>query len=219
MNKLNFLRSFATIALLVVAGTGAFAQVTGTGSLVAKGAAPEDVDYVTVNSTMPYQVTPFDWGTLAPIMNPSIYKWSIATGASGTDWTMFQSNGTTALADIPANPGYYTQNAISIKWLAPGSYVLNVTEKSQPTVGTSCEETTPQDLTVNILPWPKANWGTNTDPSACGLTGNVTVNLACTGSQSITVSYNVYFTALATGSARTKLNPTLLTVGLTNAGY
>ena len=82
MKNSTFLKSIATIALFIVAGMGAFAQVTSTGGLVPKGVAPEDVDYVTVNSTTPYEVTPFDWGTLSAIMNPSIYKWAITSRVS-----------------------------------------------------------------------------------------------------------------------------------------
>jgi hypothetical protein len=194
-------------------------QVTGTGSLVAKGAVTdpvgqEDMDYVTVGSTMPYEVTGFDWGTLSGVVTP-LFNWSVTgTGTSN----LYKADGSTSLAADADFAGFYPDKSISIKWGTAGTYTINVAERGKFTSTASCPDATPETLPITVLAWPKVDWGTITDPTACGV-ASVSLPLTVKGSKSITVSYDVYYTALATGSTEQKLTATPATQTYTNTGY
>lgn len=201
MKKMTLLRSMATVALFTVVGMGAFAQVTGTGTMVPTGASPQDVDYVTVNSTMPYQVTAFDWGTLSGVLG-SAFKWSVSA-----DGTIAKTDGS-ALTQV-GSTGYYNENSIGIKWTAIGTKTLTLTEIGR-NIGfntvTSCPGTD-VTLPVNVLARPKVDWGTFTDPSGCSISGGAaSVPVVCSGSQTITVNYHVTFTPLVVDGTHPVVN-------------
>jgi hypothetical protein len=214
MKKMTMLRSIATLAFLVVVGMNLSAQVTGTGIMVPTGAAPQDVDYVTINSTIPYQVTAYDWAGLSSVMQ-SAFQWTVSA-----DGTISKQDGS-ALSTIGAT-GYASDNAVGIKWTNTGSKTISLTEIGQViSTGnlTSCAGT-PVTLTVNVLPRPVITWNAaGADPSGCGLATAIIPVHYTDGSKTITVTYDVYYTALATGSPRTKVNAIALTATLnTTAG-
>lgn len=213
MKTTNFLKTIAVVVALATISMSSIAQVTGTGTLIAKTAgAPDNVDYVTVGSVVPYKVTPYNWLGLAASMNASSFQWAMTTGVSGTDWTLYKADGTTALPFVGPNS---TESDITIKWLLEGSYTINVAEKSNPKVGTGCVGNV-ENLPINVIPHPKAMWAAFTDPSGCGLTGPINVPVTCAGSSTITVSYSVVYTPAATGVAGA---PSALTATVAAGGY
>lgn len=124
--------------------TGAFAQVAGTDYSEYDGsaAAPADVDYVTVGSTMGYYAEP------DPIYHPDYNaggSWTLDGDGSWT-WT------------IPTNPGSATlaypgdANYVQITWVGLGDHVVNVAESYSG----GCTDATPQVMNTTVLPEPTA---------------------------------------------------------------
>ena len=137
MRTKNLFRSIVAATLAVVS-MSAFAQpnVTTSGiASVTKGTplsttapsalTPQVVDFVTIRSVMPYNVTPDPViktivASGAPFQ-PSSFNWRLAT-AKGS---LFTADSTTALANIVTDPagynaGYYLDTAVTVKWTVIG---------------------------------------------------------------------------------------------------
>jgi hypothetical protein len=156
----------------------------------------ENPEYVTVGSIMPYKVSPYDWGSLSPFMDPSIFKWWLNGNATG--YVLLKSDGITALTLLPPpNHDYYPDSAISIQWVKTGNYTIRVNEKSMPKPGMmSCDKPGDfQTLDVVVANRPTIAWDGATLKGGCNL-DNTTQNIPVIvkGSKQITVTYDIIYT-------------------------
>lgn len=172
------------------------AQITATSTtFTTKYSGGEEPEYVTVGSIMPYKVTPFDWGSLAPFMDPSIFKWWLNGNATG--YAMLKSDGVTPLAALPPpNNVYYPDSAISIHWIKTGNYTIRVHEKNMPKAGINgCDQPGDfQTLDVVVAEHPSIKWDGPTTRGGCGLDSTTQdIPVIMTGSKKIMVTYDLVY--------------------------
>jgi hypothetical protein len=172
------------------------AQITATSTtFTTKYSGGDEPEYVTVGSIMPYKVTPFNWGSLAPFMDPSIFKWWLNGNATG--YTLLKSDGVTPLTQLPPpNHVYYPDSAISINWIKTGNYTIRVHEKNMPKTGiNSCDQPGDfQTLDVVVAEHPSIKWDGPTTRGACGLDSTTQdIPVIMTGSKLITVTYDLVY--------------------------
>jgi len=193
-------RIFLAYITLVLTTSMASAQVTTTsGVFITKFNGGDEPEYVTVGSIMPYKVTPYNWGTLAQYMNPSIYKWWLNGNATG--YNLLKSDGTTILAALPPpNHVYYPDSLISIQWVKTGKYTIRVNEKSMPknNISTCDQPGDFQTLDVVVADRPNIAWDGPIVHGGCGLDSTIqNIPVTVKGSKQITVTYTLVFTPQA----------------------
>ena len=163
------LKSIPATVSLMVCTLMASSQVTTPSSIFTnKGNDQDSVEIVTVGSIMPYNISPFNWGSLKEIMNPSIFKWWLNGNANGYD--LLKSDGITPLTPLPPpNNVYYPDSSISIHWLKTGKYRIKVNEKSEPKTKIKlCDNSSDiQTLSVLVLDRPTASWDSAISKSGC----------------------------------------------------
>lgn len=190
----------------------AYSQVTTTSTLfTTKKDDPDSVEYVTVGSIMPYKVTPFNWGSLAAYMNPSIFKWWLNGNTTG--YELLQSDGITPLTLLPPpNHAYYPDSGISIRWIKTGKYTIRVNEKSMPKENfTMCDQGSDiQTLDVLVADRPTVAWNGPTLKGGCSLDSTVQqIPVLLSGSGQITITYTLAFTP-QNGTVSTNTNQTVI---------
>lgn len=192
--------SMTMIGLLVILNVAtSTAQITSSSNKFNnKNNGGESPEYVTVGSIMPYKISPFDWGTLSSLMDPSIFKWWLNGNATG--YTLLKSDGVTTLTLLPPpNHDYYSDSMISIQWIKTGDYTIRVSEKSMPKPGiTSCDKPGDfQTLDVVVADRPTIAWDGVTVKGGCGLDGTTqSIPVVMKGSKQITVTYDIVYTPL-----------------------
>ena len=183
-------------------------QVTTKQTLFStKKNSSDTIEYVTLGSIMPYKVSPFNWGSLASFMDPSIYKWWLNGNATG--YNLLKPDGITPLNPLPPpNHVYYNDSSISIQWIKTGKYTIRVNEKSMPKPGiTTCDKGSDiQTLDIVVADRPTVAWDGPTLKGGCGM-DNATqyVPLLLKGSKEITITYTLDFTP-QTGTVTTLAN-------------
>jgi hypothetical protein len=187
---------FLYCLIIALTTSAANAQITATSdSFTTKYDNEGEPEYVTVGSIMPYKVTPFNWGSLAAFMNPSIYKWWLNGDATG--YTLLKSNGVTPLTLLPSPlHDYYPDSAISIHWIKSGKYSIRVHEKNMPKTGiNSCDQPgDSQTLDVVVAAHPTIQWDGPTTRGACGMDSTTQdIPVIMTGSKQITVTYDLVY--------------------------
>lgn len=172
------------------------AQITSTSTLFnSKVDEDGEPEYVTVGSVMPYKVDPFNWGSLASFMNPSIFKWWLNGDASG--YTLLRNDGITPLSTLPPpNNTFYSDSIISIHWSKTGKYTIRVHEKSMPKSGiTACDQPGDfQTLDVVVANRPSVWWDGSLTKGGCSLdstTQNIPIMMV--GSKLITIKYDMVY--------------------------
>jgi hypothetical protein len=195
MKKTNFLRSIATIAMFLVAGMGVFAQITSPSNVTTPKVIGglDSMDFATVGSVMPYQVTP-DAAIANMVtngmMNASVYHWTVSGGVALSQW----AGGALTQPTAPDNVAdYYTQNQVAAAWASAGIYTLTVAEKSRPLFGlTGCEGNS-QYLYVRVVNRPTVAFPAAADTvGGCGIAGtNVVVPVNLTGTDAWQVTYQI----------------------------
>lgn len=193
-------RIFLAYITLVLTISMANAQITTTSNVfITKFNGGVEPEYVTVGSIMPYKVTPYNWGTLAQYMNPSIYKWWLNGNAAG--YNLLKSDGTTMLAALPPpNNVYYPDSLISIQWVKTGKYTVRVNEKSMPKTNIStCDRPGDfQTLDVVVADRPNIAWDGPIVHGGCGLDSTLqNIPVTVKGSKQIKVTYTLVFTPQA----------------------
>ncbi|HEY4788177.1 MAG TPA: gliding motility-associated C-terminal domain-containing protein [Bacteroidales bacterium] len=183
--------------LLLLCSAKSLAQVTATSGLfTSKKENGEDIEYVSIGSIMPYKVSPFNWGTLASFMNPSIFKWWLNGNTTG--YELLKSDGITPLTLLPPpNHVYYPDSSISIHWIKTGKYTIRVHEKSMPkNITNSCDPGEDiQTLDVVVADRPSVAWNGPTSENICNLTNNThEIPVLLKGSKQITVTYQIIYT-------------------------
>ena len=191
--KTRIILACTTIALTI---SMANAQITTTSTTyTTKYDGGDDPEYVTVGSIMPYKITPFNWGSLTPFMNPSIFKWWMNGNATG--YNLLKSDGIAPLASLPPpNNVYYPDSVISINWIKTGNYTIRVHEKSMPKAGiTGCDQPGEfQTQDVVVADRPSVTWDGLTTRGGCGLDNTTQdVPVIVTGSKLITVTYDLVY--------------------------
>jgi hypothetical protein len=188
-----------TLAFLVIISfcSMASSQITTTSNIfTSKDKEQDSAEYVTVGSIMPYKVSPFNWGSLTPFMNPSIFKWWLNGNATG--YNMLKSGGITPLVPLPPpNHVYYPDSSISIQWVKTGKYTIRVNEKSLPKAGiTSCDNASDiQTLDVVVADRPTVAWDGSTTKGGCSLDNTTqAVPVLLKGSKLMTITYILVYT-------------------------
>jgi hypothetical protein len=132
----------------------------------------EVTDYVTAGSIMPYNVTPFDFGSMAADFNASTFAWSVTAGVKGTDWQTYEPvNGV-----VIAAPATSLLSAINIGWTTVGSYTVSVQEKSNPKLGSGCDGVV-EDIPVQVIARPSIAWPATTTVGGCNTGAGVSFNI------------------------------------------
>lgn len=172
------------------------AQISATSnSFTTKYDNGEEPEYVIVGSIMPYKIAPYNWGSLAPFMDPSIFKWWLNGNATG--YILLKNDGLTPLASLPPpNNVYYPDSAISIHWIKPGNYTIRVHEKNIPKAGiNSCDQPGDfQTLDVVVAEHPSIKWDGSTTRGGCGLDSTTQdIPVIFTGSKMIMVTYDLVY--------------------------
>jgi len=187
MKKMTLIRSIATVALFLVAGMGAFAQVTGVGT-------PDnttDYDTVTVNSVMPYQVNgDLNMHALRALGILNYSQFTKAVSAGGT---------IRAASGVAASTPATTDSAFSVAWgNTAGAQTVQVTEVPQVVSGPafSCTANT-QTLNVIVVARPTVVWNGAPSASGCGVAGTtVTIPYTVAGTGQYDVTYRITYTSL-----------------------
>jgi hypothetical protein len=165
MKKLTIIRSIVTVAFLVIATMGSFAQVIG--SLPAPKALPADstsiADTVSVGAIMPYMVVPDATIAGSPLYNPSGFKWTIAgAGAS-------LNTGALTITAIGGVGTYYLQSQVIGTFANTGNITLTTTERSSPKFSPTggCDGNT-RNLTIDVISLPSVPTIANADTAQGG---------------------------------------------------
>lgn len=196
MRKINFLKSVVVAAFFMVAGSGAFAQVTAPGytlaSLVDSIAPALNVDTVAVNSVMPYSVKgDLNMHSLRALgaLTYSNFNWALSGG------------GTLGSLSNNATPQAPKDTSVSVKWGATaGSYDLRVLESPVAAAGQpafSCTGNTTK-LGIVVVANPIAVWSGATPLGGCGV-ANSTINVPfkLTGTGNFDVTYTIDYKNLS----------------------
>jgi len=203
--------SLITILVILNFSTTIAQITTASSTFKTKITGGENPEYITVGSIMPYKVTPYNWGSLSPFMNPSIYKWWLNGNATG--YVLLKKDGITALASLPPpNNVYYPDSFISIQWVKTGNYTIRVNEKSMPKPAiTSCDlPGDVQTLDVVVSDRPTVTWDGATLKGGCNLDNKTQmVPVIVNGSKEITVTYNLIYSP-QTGTPDTTVNLTAI---------
>lgn len=186
MRTNNFLRTLAAATLCAVMTTGAYAQLTTTGTTaggtgVERGTAtnipnagePEAVDYATVGSIMPYSVIPdvdvASMVTADPVtFLPSEYNWRVDTDpAVGTNTATVAATDHAnrevravggAVLTNATTADNYTDFDIQIEWLTAGVYDMAVREQTRNSIGLPQCAGADSTLRVYVMPRPTIDW-------------------------------------------------------------
>ncbi len=254
MRTKNFLKLIVAAALCAVVSSGAFAQVTTSGAAsVNKGTphaytlpsavVPNVVDYVTIGSVMPYNVTPDPViatvvASGAPFL-PSSFNWRLGTTPLGT---LDRANGSTALSttDLPISANdpnapyggtiYTLDNAITVAWGATlGIDSIKVSEHSRNSAGIQTCDGQDSTIYVYVMPKPTATFieagtlsgvtnivGTAGDATVggCGVAGTtIHFNVTFTGTENYTLTYQYVYTPFG-GGPSTVTPPAVTGIGV-----
>lgn len=188
MRTKNLFRAIAATCLAAMISVSANAQLTTSAALPADyvvrntntdaptATAPEAVDFVTVGSIMPYNITP-DADVAAMVADapatflPSVYNWRI----SGLG-TMQQIGGAALTPAVPADPGYYNENEIQVTWGGTaGVATLTVSERSRNTIGLAQCDGSDSTLNIWVMPRPTVDWSETSFTGPQGTAGDNTV--------------------------------------------
>jgi len=177
MRTKNLFRTLVAATLAVVS-TSAFAQTTSgtanqsrqTTTNIPTATRPEAVDFVTIGSSTPYNVTGDQevgklYRTVAGFQ-PSEFNWRVDINpTAGTNSltpaatdnaarTVRADDGTSTLT-VGTTPNYYLDTAIVVNWgNTPGYYDISVSEQSRNTLGLSTCAGADSFLQVFVMPEP-----------------------------------------------------------------
>jgi hypothetical protein len=162
MRTKNFFRTIVAAAFCAAVSTGAFAQVTtsGTATAVKNGTvlsatANQVVDFATIGSKMPYVIT-----------NDAAYAAYGIPGysASGFSWRLPSGGTFEAMTEIMNNTGgsftpkAYSDKNVIVDWGAiAGDYTITVAEQSRNSLFTECAGPD-STMEVYLMPKPTANF-------------------------------------------------------------
>jgi hypothetical protein len=184
MKKMTLIRSIATIGLFLVAGMGAFAQLT-TATVPTN---TTDNDTVTIGSVLPYRVTgDINMHSLRAlgILNYSQFTKNVSVGN-----TLHDATGVGAPAA--------TDSAFSVAWATLGAQTIQVTEVPQVVSGPAFCAANTQTLNVAVVARPTVVWNGAPSASGCGVAGTaVTIPYTVAGTGQYDVTYRITYTPLS----------------------
>lgn len=207
MKNQNCFRFISIIVLLLIAGSGSFAQYVGPTPTY--DAVLTTSDYVTIGSRVPYYVTPdaaIAAMRTAGVMNYSAFSWRFTTNAdvdlAGISPLQYDGDASTNAGLA----GYIVENEVSVVWggagVAEGStYNVRAIEHSNPLSGIAdgCEGDE-EIRNVIILPRPTLAWG-DAQTTGCGIAPGAAatfyVPLNVTGLGEWEVTYSVTYNGAA----------------------
>jgi len=222
MRKSNLFRTLAAVTMLAVVTVSANAQVTtaGTANTPRNGTAltaacDEAVDFVTINSIMPYSVTP-DANVAAMVDGSqflaSVYNWTLPAGG-----TVTAIGGGALTEPVPAS-GWFTDYDVEVHWNGTAAIrTLTVRERPRNTIGMPVCDGSDSTLSIYVMPEPTAIFieagtlanATNIEATAgdavvggCAIGGTtVHFNVTFTGTESFNIAYNYVFTPFGGAAA------------------
>lgn len=187
------------IGMISLASINVNAQLTNTSNEYHSANDTDgDIEYATKGSVMPYKVSPFNWGSLAEQMQPSMFKWWLNGNATG--YKLLRADGITPLTALPPpNNVYYPDSIIAIRWIKSGKYNIRVSEKTMPKNDVLlCDQAESfRTLDVIVTERPRVAWENSSPMEGCNLQATTqNIQLRLQGVESITISYSIVFTSI-----------------------